>query len=110
VRAEGTTERLVPHRTFEGNHPTNTLLTNRLTPHTLGVTASRGCSRLNNLGRTLAMLEARTRWIVVHARSFMVRMRNESVGRSRRHVFALCEMGHHGLHLDVILRHVAQEP
>jgi glucose-6-phosphate isomerase len=36
VRAEGTPERLVPHRTFEGNRPTNTILAERLTPHTLG--------------------------------------------------------------------------
>ncbi|MEQ1729172.1 MAG: glucose-6-phosphate isomerase, partial [Vicinamibacterales bacterium] len=36
LRAEGTPERLVPHRTFEGNRPTNTILADRLTPHTLG--------------------------------------------------------------------------
>ncbi|MGH2652589.1 MAG: glucose-6-phosphate isomerase, partial [Actinomycetota bacterium] len=26
----------VPHRTFRGNHPTNTILGTRLTPHALG--------------------------------------------------------------------------
>ncbi len=36
VRAEGTPEELVPHRVFEGNRPTNTILAARLTPHTLG--------------------------------------------------------------------------
>ncbi|MDA1186037.1 MAG: glucose-6-phosphate isomerase [Acidobacteria bacterium] len=36
VRAEGTPEPLVPHRTFEGNRPSNTILADRLTPHTLG--------------------------------------------------------------------------
>lgn len=36
VRAEGTAERLVPHRTFEGNRPTNTLFLDRLTPAALG--------------------------------------------------------------------------
>jgi len=36
VRAEGTPDWLVPHRTFEGNRPTNTLLAERLTPKTLG--------------------------------------------------------------------------
>jgi glucose-6-phosphate isomerase len=36
VRAEGTPEALVPHRTFEGNRPTTTILAERLTPHTLG--------------------------------------------------------------------------
>ncbi len=36
VRAEGTPERLVPHRTFEGNRPSNTLLLERLTPAALG--------------------------------------------------------------------------
>ncbi|WP_458070583.1 glucose-6-phosphate isomerase [Rhodanobacter sp. BL-MT-08] len=36
VLAEGTAEALVPHRTFEGNRPSNTLLASRLTPHILG--------------------------------------------------------------------------
>jgi glucose-6-phosphate isomerase len=36
VRAEGTAEWLVPHRTFEGNRPSNTLLLERLTPAALG--------------------------------------------------------------------------
>src|SRR5438309_5158080 len=36
VRAEGTPERLVPHRTFEGNRPTSLVLADRLTPETLG--------------------------------------------------------------------------
>ena len=36
VRAEGVPEYQVPHRTFAGNHPTNTMLIPELTPHTLG--------------------------------------------------------------------------
>ena len=36
VRAEGTEEWLVPHRVFEGNRPSNTMLLDRLTPHALG--------------------------------------------------------------------------
>jgi glucose-6-phosphate isomerase len=36
VRREGTPARLVPHRTFEGNRPSNTLLLDRLTPEALG--------------------------------------------------------------------------
>ncbi|MGH2629449.1 MAG: glucose-6-phosphate isomerase [Actinomycetota bacterium] len=36
VRAEGTPEALVPHRTFEGNRPTTTILAEQLTPRTLG--------------------------------------------------------------------------
>ncbi len=36
VAAEGTPAELVPHRAFEGNRPTNTLLLDRLTPHALG--------------------------------------------------------------------------
>ena len=36
VRAEGTAEALVPHRVFEGNRPSSTLLLERLTPHALG--------------------------------------------------------------------------
>ncbi|MDD5410824.1 MAG: glucose-6-phosphate isomerase [Methylobacter sp.] len=37
VKAEGIPEWLVPHRTFEGNRPTNTLLVEQLTPKTLGL-------------------------------------------------------------------------
>ncbi|GAB2481904.1 glucose-6-phosphate isomerase [Jatrophihabitans fulvus] len=37
VRDEGTDDWLVPHRVFEGNRPSNTLLLDRLTPHTLGL-------------------------------------------------------------------------
>lgn len=37
VRVEGTADWLVPHRTFEGNRPTNTLLIEQLTPKTLGL-------------------------------------------------------------------------
>ncbi len=36
VRAEGTPESLVPHRVFEGNRPSNTILAQRLDPATLG--------------------------------------------------------------------------
>ena len=36
MRAAGTPERLVPHRTFEGNRPTTTILADALTPETLG--------------------------------------------------------------------------
>src|SRR5437867_2037362 len=36
VKAEGTPAWLVPHRVFEGNRPSNTILAERLTPETLG--------------------------------------------------------------------------
>ena len=36
LRAEGMDEELLPHRVFEGNRPTNSLLLRKLTPHTLG--------------------------------------------------------------------------
>ena len=36
VKAEGTPDWLVPHRVFEGNRPSNTLLLDRLTPAALG--------------------------------------------------------------------------
>jgi glucose-6-phosphate isomerase len=36
VAAEGVSAAQVPHRTFDGNRPTNTLLAERLTPATLG--------------------------------------------------------------------------
>ena len=36
VKAEGSPDWLVPHRTFEGNRPSNTLLLDRLTPAALG--------------------------------------------------------------------------
>jgi glucose-6-phosphate isomerase len=36
VKAEGMPDRLVPHRVFEGNRPSNTILADRLTPESLG--------------------------------------------------------------------------
>ncbi|MDQ6648468.1 MAG: glucose-6-phosphate isomerase [Pseudomonadota bacterium] len=36
VRAEGTDEALVPHRSFAGNRPSSTILAEKLTPHVLG--------------------------------------------------------------------------
>ena len=36
VAAEGTPEWLIPHRVFEGNRPSNTILAERLTPEALG--------------------------------------------------------------------------
>ncbi|MEU7005821.1 glucose-6-phosphate isomerase [Streptomyces sp. NPDC046332] len=36
VRAEGVAEELVPHKTFQGNHPTTTILAKELTPFVLG--------------------------------------------------------------------------
>src|SRR6266481_3664644 len=36
VKAEGTPDWLAPHRTFEGNRPSNTIIAERLTPEILG--------------------------------------------------------------------------
>jgi len=36
VRADGVRDFQIPHRTFTGNHPTNTILLERLTPEALG--------------------------------------------------------------------------
>jgi glucose-6-phosphate isomerase len=36
VKAEGTPDWLVPHRTFEGNRPSNVIMLERLTPAALG--------------------------------------------------------------------------
>jgi glucose-6-phosphate isomerase len=36
VKAEGTPDWLVPHRVFDGNRPSNTILAERLTPEILG--------------------------------------------------------------------------
>ena len=36
VKAEGTADPLVPHRVFEGNRPSNTILVEKLTPNALG--------------------------------------------------------------------------
>jgi len=36
VKAEGTADWLVPHRVFEGNRPSNTIMAERLDPETLG--------------------------------------------------------------------------
>ena len=36
LEAEGVAPELVPHKTFSGNRPTNTLMVDKLTPHSLG--------------------------------------------------------------------------
>jgi glucose-6-phosphate isomerase len=36
VKADGVPAFQIPHRTFEGNHPTNTIVAQKLTPETLG--------------------------------------------------------------------------
>ena len=36
VRSEGVPEWLAPHKVFEGNRPSNTIMAQRLTPETLG--------------------------------------------------------------------------
>jgi glucose-6-phosphate isomerase len=36
VKAEGTPDAIAPHRVFDGNRPSNTILARRLTPATLG--------------------------------------------------------------------------
>jgi len=36
VKAEGTSDWMLPHRIFDGNRPSNTILAERLTPETLG--------------------------------------------------------------------------
>lgn len=36
VKAEGVEDALVPHKTFEGNRPSTTVMAERLTPHVLG--------------------------------------------------------------------------
>ena len=36
VKAEGMPATLAPHNSFEGNRPSNTILAERLAPHTLG--------------------------------------------------------------------------
>ena len=36
AKAEGMPDWLVPHRVFEGNHPSNTIIAEELTPETLG--------------------------------------------------------------------------
>jgi glucose-6-phosphate isomerase len=41
VQGEGTPDSLVPHRVFEGNRPSTTILVDRLTPETLGKLVAR---------------------------------------------------------------------
>jgi glucose-6-phosphate isomerase len=36
IRAEGVEEAVIPHKVMEGNRPTNTILAEKLTPHSLG--------------------------------------------------------------------------
>jgi glucose-6-phosphate isomerase len=56
VEAEGTAPTIVPHRVFEGNRPSNTLLLKRLTPRALAgwwPSTSTACSPKARFGRSI---------------------------------------------------------
>ena len=56
VKAEGTPDWLVPHRVFEGNRPSNTILAEELTPEMLGKLVAlyeHACSRRARSGDRL---------------------------------------------------------
>jgi glucose-6-phosphate isomerase len=84
VRAEGTPDWLVPHRTFEGNRPSNVILAERLTPETLGKlgpSTSTACLRRERSGKSIRLISGASNW----ARSWPRRSsRNSKQSRSHR--------------------------
>ena len=66
VEAEGVPPPQVPHRTFPGNHPTNTILVERLTPFTLWANSSRStstrCSRRARSGTSTRSTSGAWSW------------------------------------------------
>jgi hypothetical protein len=73
VRKEGTADWLVPHRVFEGNRPTNTLLADRLTPATLGKLVALYEHRVLTQGTRSASSRAQRAASVVRAQSCSAR-------------------------------------
>ena len=65
VAGEGVPARLVPHRVFEGNRPTNTMLADRLTPATLGKLSrctSTACSPRGRSGASTRSTSGASSW------------------------------------------------
>ena len=66
VKAEGTADALVPHRVFEGNRPSTTILGEQLTPEALGKLTRRTSLRLD---RADAAFGVQVNSLVVHVSS-----------------------------------------
>jgi glucose-6-phosphate isomerase len=78
VRAEGVPEAQVPHRTFAGNHPTNTILADRLDPRTLGALVALYEHKVFTQG-TIWGIDSFDQWGVELGKSLAVRIAPELV-------------------------------
>jgi glucose-6-phosphate isomerase len=76
VRAEGIPEAQVPHRTFAGNHPTNTILAERLDPRTLGALVALYEHKVFTQG-TIWGIDSFDQWGVELGKSLAVRIAPE---------------------------------
>jgi glucose-6-phosphate isomerase len=76
VRAEGIPEAQVPHRTFAGNHPTNTILAERLDPRTLGTLVALYEHKVFTQG-TIWGIDSFDQWGVELGKSLAVRIEPE---------------------------------
>ena len=76
VRAEGIPEAQVPHRTFAGNHPTNTILAERLDPRTLGTLVALYEHKVFTQG-TIWGIDSFDQWGVELGKSLAVRIAPE---------------------------------
>jgi glucose-6-phosphate isomerase len=76
VRAEGIPEAQVPHRTFAGNHPTNTILADRLDPRTLGALVALYEHKVFTQG-TIWDIDSFDQWGVELGKSLAVRIAPE---------------------------------
>jgi glucose-6-phosphate isomerase len=84
VEAEGTSRALAPHRVFEGNRPSNTLLLERLTPNALGRLVALYEHSVFTQG-TLWQIDSFDQWGVelgkVLAKRILPELRNGSAGK-----------------------------
>ena len=76
VRAQGVPEAQVPHRTFAGNHPTNTILADRLDPRTLGALVALYEHKVFTQG-TIWGIDSFDQWGVELGKSLAVRIEPE---------------------------------
>ena len=98
VAAEGVPEELVPHRTFPGNRPTNTILVTKLTPSTLGQLVSLYEHKVLTQG---------TVWDVNSFDQWGVELGKALAGRIAEEVTSEAELGHDSSTNNLIRRYRA---
>ncbi len=102
VRAEGTPDWLVPHRTFEGNRPTTFVLTDSLTPETLGKLVALYEHSVFTQG-VIWGIDSFDQWGVELGKQLAARIAPELQAQSDPEL-------HHDSSTNALIRHIRQAP